>query len=147
MNDYDEGPSIWKILGVGLLVLGIIAAISIGVWFFRVNTAGIKGDGDTVIMNQNAKNRVAAQSMLRDKYYGVIALDRNIDQLAATVRAHPNDRIAQQNLDGQIMACRTAVEDYNAESGKVLVEDWHDSETPNRINDEDSRTDCKENVK
>lgn len=147
MNDYDEGPSIWKILGVALLVILVIGGISVGIWGFRVATAPIKGDGDTVIMNQNAKNRVAAQAMLRDKYYGIIALDRNIDQFAATARAHPNDRIAQQNLDGQIMACRTAVEDYNAESGKVLVQDWHDDETPNRINDEDSRTDCKENVK
>lgn len=134
-------------IGVGLLVFVIAVGISVGIWGFRVATAPIKGTGDTVIMNQNAKNRVAAQAMLRDKYYSIIAMDRNIDQFAATARAHPNDRIAQQNLDGQIIACQAAVQDYNAESGKVLVQDWHDSETPNRINDEDSRTDCKESVK
>lgn len=134
-------------IGVGLLVFVIAVGISVGIWGFRVATAPIKGTGDTVIMNQNAKNRVAAQAMLRDKYYSIIAMDRNIDQFAATARAHPNDRIAQQNLDGQIIACQAAVQDYNAESGKVLVQDWHDDETPNRINDEDSRTDCKESVK
>lgn len=146
MND-NEGPKTWKIVLAGLAAVLVLVGVPIAIWGFRVGTAPIKGDGDTIIMNQDAKNRVAAQGKLRDMYYGIIALDQNIDQFAATAKAHPTDRIAQANLDGQIMACRQAVQAYNSESGKVLVQDWHDPETPNRIDGSDTKTDCRENEK
>ena len=146
-SDYDEGPSLWKIVGVFIGVLAVIGVISLGIWGLRVAFAPVKGQGDTIIKNEGVDNRTRAQEKFYTMYNGIVALDANIAVLAATAREHPNDRIARQNVDGQIIACQQAVEAYNAETRKILSRDWRDPELPYEINPNDPKTDCRENVK
>lgn len=148
-SEYDDGPSVWKVIGVGALVLVVAVGISVGVWAFRVATADVKGRGDTVIKNDEVNNRTRAQEKFYTMYRGIEAADANIDVAAATARAHPNDRIAGVNLDGAIMNCQNQVFAYNAETGKILSRDWRDPELPYEITvgGGNPKTDCRENIK
>lgn len=141
----DRDP-FWIRRPVASVFIAIIALFVLGWigWGIKVAMSPVKGTGDVIIKNQDADNRIQAQAKFEKLYNGIIALDKNIDPFAATVRAHPNDRIAQQNLDGQIQMCNNAVAEYDAESEKTLSKDWKREDLPLKINTDDPRTDCKE---
>ena len=141
----NEGPKTWKVVLLCAVVVLIMVGVPIGVWAFRVGTAPIKGDGDTVIMNEDARNRTAAHAKLLEKYAAVKNADAAINQFAKTQRAQPNSLIAQTNLDGAITGCKAAASDYDAEAKKILSRDWLDASLPRQINTNDPDTDCREN--
>lgn len=132
-----------KIVGLWVLGIVLVVAIPIGVWGFRVATADVKGRGDTEIKDKSAPNRIRAQEQFYAMYNGILAADRNLDTLAATAKAHPNDRIAGTSYDGAVLGCNQAVAAYNAETHKITSKNWLDPELPYEITGSDEATDCK----
>lgn len=127
----------------GLAVIAL-ALCGWGGYAIKVALSPVKGAGDTILKNQDADNRIAAQKKFEILYNDILAKDKNLDILAATVKAHPNERIAQDNLDGAKMICNAAVADYNAESEKTLSKDWMRADLPSKITGSNPATDCKE---
>jgi hypothetical protein len=113
-------------------------------WAIKVAMSPVKGTGDVIIKNQDADNRIRSQAKFEDLYNDIIAKDKNLDILAATALAHPNDRIAQENLNGARMICNSTVADYNAEARKITSQDWMSKDLPHQIDGTDPSTDCKE---
>lgn len=134
----------WRAIVIGVVALILCIAGSWAVFGLKVFTSPVKGAGEVVIANNDAKNRIQSQARFEALYHGIIAADKNLDILAATVKAHPNDRIAQQTLDGARIGCNQFVEDYNAEARKTTSADWRSWDLPSEINDIDPATDCKE---
>ena len=132
------------IIAGGLAVVALLLCGWAG-WAIKVAMSPVKGVGDTIIKNQDANNRIAAQKKFEVLYNDILVKDKNLDILAATAKAHPNDRIAQDNYSGAIMICNAAVGDYNAESEKTLSKDWMRADLPAKISASNPATDCKEN--
>lgn len=130
--------ALWILAGV--LFFGAIGG---GIWAFRVATADVKGRGDVEIKDKSAPNRIKAQEQFYVMYNGIVAADKNLDVLKATVTAHPNDRIAQVTYDGAVLGCNSAVASYNAETHKITSRNWLDPELPYEIDGSDQATDCK----
>lgn len=137
----------WRGILVGFLLIVVCLAANWFTWGVKVLTSPIRGAGDVVIANNDAGNRVAAQAQFERLYNGIIAADKNLDVLAATMKAHPLDRIAQTTYDGAVMACNTFVADYNAEARKTLSVDWRTWDLPAQIDETNHATDCKENAR
>lgn len=128
------------LIWIGVFV-AVIAVISVGTWYFRVATAGVKGAGDTVRQNQDVNNRVAQQRVFVNLYEGVQAKDDKIQLLADKV-ARDAGGTAQQDLDGTQQICIDQVADYNAKVQETLAADWLPETLPSRIGDDPS-TDCR----
>ena len=133
----------WRAIVWVLVVLGVIALISIGVWGFRVITSDVKGQGDAVIIKNSANNRIAAQEQFEQLYADIKASDQKITVAAAAVAADPNDKTAQQNLTGMQNYCLSVVGDYNALARKYSAEDFRSVDLPVQIDQSLPSTDCK----
>lgn len=133
----------WRII----LVVIAAAAIGFGAWGIRVLTSGVRGQGDAVISKNSAANWTAAQARFRALHEEILATDRKLDLLAAQANANPGDRVAQTTYTGTVSYCLGVVGTYNAEAKSYLSQDFRDSDLPERINDSDPRTDCKETRK
>lgn len=144
MRKHDEPFWARHPLIAGGLVLVALFLCGWAGWAIKVAMSPIKGTGDVIIKNQDANNRIQSQKRFEELYHGIVAADKNLDVLAATVKAHPNDRIAQQNYDGNIMACNGLVSDYNAEARKMTSKDWITADLPYQIDGSNPSTDCKE---
>lgn len=134
--------ALWLIAAVLL-----IAAISIGVWAFRVGTSEVKGAGDAEIQINSGKNRIAAQEVFEAMYAQIQVYDRNLDQAAADKAANPSDAIIAQNYSGLVMICNDAVGQYNAEARKVGSAKWLTNDLPFEIDQTNPLFDCKESSK
>lgn len=127
-------------------LLGAIVLVTLmawGGWAIKVALSPVKGAGDVIIKNNDADNRIQSQRKFEELYHGILAMDANLDTFAATVKAHPNDRVAQDNLNGNMIACRAQVANYNAEARKLTSKDWKSWDLPEEINLNDPATDCK----
>lgn len=134
----------WRAIIWVLVVLGVIAVVSIGVWGFRVATSDVKGQGDAVIIKNDAVNRIAQQERFEQLYAEVKAADQKIVVMAAAVVADPNDKTAQQNLTGIQNYCISVIADYNALARKYSAEDFRSVDLPGQIDQSLPSTDCKE---
>jgi len=127
----------------GMAVIALVLCGWAG-WGIKVALSPVKGTGDVIIKNQDADNRIQSQKKFEELYAGIIAIDKNLDILAATAKAHPNDRFAQANYEGNVMGCHNQVAAYNAEARKITSKDWMSKDLPQQIDETDPRTDCKE---
>lgn len=126
---------------VGVL-LGIVVLVA-GIWALGVVLSGPKGQGDAIKQKNSASNWTTAQARFETQYQSIISADEKITVAAEALAASPDDRTAQQTLQGIKSACISAVADYNAESRKYLSEEFKSADLPYQIDKTDPATDCK----
>lgn len=148
-SDIRQGNAVARSVGwrAALWVLAIVlgaGALSGGVWAFKVATSDVKGAGDATRITNDGRNRVNAQEWFHDQYGQILTADRNLDQAAADLNAHPNDDFYRTNYTGLKNRCVEMVQKYNAEAGKVSRGKWLDPALPSQIDDSDPKTDCRE---
>jgi hypothetical protein len=134
----------WRIGVFVLIWLGIVALVGILVWGFRVVTSDIKGQGNAVIIKNDAVNRIAQQERFEQLYADVKAADLKIGTAAAALVLSPLDKTAQQTYTGTINFCIQVSADYDALARKFSAEDFRSVDLPEQIDRFDSSTDCKE---
>lgn len=140
-----------------LAIAGSVLALQWDAWF-----AGTKGDLETEIRDQDVDNRVRAQAFFLDTYNGIMRFDDQLndaqkaldDYLANTPKPNNSDSVAvqlytqevdtrQTTITGLQQQCRNAISSYNAETDKILSDEWRDSELPYKIDESNSETDCQ----
>lgn len=124
-----------KVIGTIIGAVLLVALCGWGIYAFKVATSPVKGAGDTVIKNNSVDNRTKAQERFRALYAAIVRNQQNVVIAAKTTKDHPNDRIARTNYDGAVQICVSSVADYNAETGKVLSQDWLPADLPKTISD------------
>jgi hypothetical protein len=134
----------WRV-GVFILIwLGVVALIGVLVWGFRVVTSDIKGQGNAVIIKNDAVNRIAQQEQFEQLYADIKAADLKIGTAAAAVALNPLDKTAQQTYTGTVNYCIQVSADYDALARKYSAEDFRAADLPEQIDRFDPSTDCKE---
>lgn len=126
-----------------ILVLLFCLVIGVLFWGFRVATSDVKGKGDSVIIKNDAKNRIAAQEAYVAAYNEVKRADRQLDILAA---AQKDSAAAKTRYTGGVSYCMSVVADYNALGDKYRSADFIPQGYPIVIDDTDPATDCQENA-
>lgn len=134
----------WRAIVIGIVLIILCVGGGWAIFGLKVFTSPIKGAGDVVIANNDAKNRVQAQARFEALFNGIQAIDKNLDVLHDAMVANPKDRIAAETYRGTVMSCNIAVGDYNAEARKTLSVDWRTWDLPAQIDPNDPTTDCKE---
>jgi len=137
----------WRLAIWIIAVVVFFGALGVGIWYFKVHTSDVKGEGDQKRQNNSNVNRTNAQQWFEAQYGKIRETDRNIDQAAAERKAKPDDEILRANYLGLQNSCVRMVEEYNAKSTQVLYEDWKSPGLPDRIDGTDNITDCKESTK
>lgn len=138
----------WRLMVLILVFLLFFGLIGIGLWAFGVFTSDVKGRGDAVKTKNSAVNRIAAQENFHNLYQDVVAADRRIDVIAATLAKNPDSQVWQTNYTGAVTYCIDAVAAYDAEVKKYTKREYLDISLPqDRIDDQDPATDCKESAK
>ena len=140
-----------------LTVAGSVLALKWDAWF-----AGTKGSLETEVRDQSSNNRVRAQAFFLDTYNGIMRFDDQLGDaqealdayLANTPKPDNSDSVAvqlytqevgtrQTTITGLQQQCRNAVASYNAETDKILSDEWRDPELPYKIDEFNSETDCQ----
>lgn len=128
----------WR-LGV---VLGIVfllcAGLSIGTWYFKVHTSGIKGAGDAKVEVNSAGNRLRAQTLYTKLYEGIEAQDKKINNMSKNA----SSEFDRTNITGAINVCLESVAEYNRLDTDVLTSPYRPAQYPARIGN-DPLTDCQ----
>lgn len=130
-----------------LWVIGIVlfvGALSVGIWYFKVATSDIKGQGDATVKVNSADNRLFAQGNFHDLYNEIKASDKKLDQAAADVAANPGDKTYATNYTGLKAHCLDVVAQYNAAARKISQAKFRDEDLPAQIDDTNPETDCRE---
>lgn len=137
---------VWIVVGV--VFFGLLGA---GIWAVRVATSDVKGAGETTQRVNDATNRINSQEWFHGQYAQILTADRNLDEAAANLKANPvgtgNHDFHQTNYTGLKNRCVEMVNAYNAEALKVTRAKWLDPALPQRIDETDPKTDCKENTR
>lgn len=120
---------------VALVVAGIIGGAA---WGISVLTAGPKGAGDVHRRNQDAGNRIYAQAHFQDLYGDIQSYGLQLKQAAADKAAHPGDSYYATTYTGLFNTCVSAVNQYNADTGKALFTDWRSAGLPDHISAQDA---------
>jgi hypothetical protein len=134
----------WRVGVFVLIFIGFFALISVLIWGFRVVTSDVKGQGNAVIIKNDAVNRIAQQERFEQLFADVKAADLKIAVAAAAVTLNPLDKTAQQTYTGTINFCIQISADYDALARKYSAEDFRSVDLPEQIDRFDSSTDCKE---
>ena len=139
--------NMWMGLGIKwwIIIALLIAGFIIGAWLFNVTTSGVKGQGDAQIEKNSAQNWVQAQADFHRYYEGILADDRKIDDTAAELEESPDDAVLKTNLTGLKNHCQDLVATYNTKAQSFLSQDFRDAGLPERIDLNNSTTNCKEN--
>lgn len=141
----------WR-MGVWIVAAVVFfGLIGIGVWGFKVATSDVKGAGDQTRIINDGRNRVNAQEWFEAQYAQVLTADKNLDEAAANLKAHPvgdaNHDFWQTNYTGLKNRCNEMAANYNAETKKVSRGKWLSPDLPYEIDGSDPKTDCKESEK
>jgi len=137
-RDAAEGVGIAFIATVTAVVFAIV--IGSGLWAFGVFTSGTRGHGDVIKQNNSGSNQIAAQAEF-NRLWGDIQADHdNIQAAAATLKASPSDAYQQSVLTAEQQTCRTAVQQYNADTADTTLKEWRPADDPAHI---DSATECE----
>lgn len=131
----------------GLMVVLIASVLGVAAWGIKVATSGVRGQGDAEQQKNSASNWTAAQARFRQLHEDIFATDRKLDVLAAQAKADPADKVAQTTYAGTVSYCLGLVGTYNAEAKTYLSQDFRDADLPERIDNSDPTTDCKETRK
>lgn len=137
----------WFGLTVGWWVVIVVVALALtaGIWGIQVATSGVKGQGDAQIQKNSAPNWTQAQADFHKYYEGILADDRKINQVADDLKADPNNSVLKTNLSGLKSHCMDLVATYNTKAESYLSRDFRDAGLPDRIDNTNPSTDCKEN--
>lgn len=139
--NYAARRSAPSVLVWTFVVIAVVAAIGIGVWYFTVATSGVKGQGDATKQTNSAANRLQAQARYAQLYEGIQAADKNITTLAKAAAANPT-QVNQTNLTGAQNVCQQDVAAYNSMATNALTSPWIPPALPARVGD-DPATDCQ----
>lgn len=116
-----------------LAVLIGIVLIGWAGWAISVAVSGPKGQGDAVKVNNSAANWTEKQAKF-EKLYAAVKTEKELVAMHKELAANnPNDLTQRQTLAGVQSACIASVNDYNAESEKVLSRDWKSPDLPQTI--------------
>lgn len=142
MSIFDEHDNIrpgrlWAYIIASALAVILIA---LGAWGFKVLTAPAKGAGDVRIRNNTADNRIAAQNEFNKLWGDIQGYHDNIQAAAKTLQANPGDAYQQSVLTAEQQTCRTAVQQYNADTLNMTMKDWRPSADPASV---DSTQECE----
>lgn len=151
-NDWREVDSVsrsagWRIFVWAVVAVVAVGAITAGVWWFKVATSGVRGEGDQTRIVNDGKNRIASQESFEALFQQIQAYDRNLDQAAADKAEHPSDGFYATNYSGLVKQCNDAVGQYNADARKVSRAKWLSNDLPYEIDSTNPLTDCKENAR
>ncbi|QWY82785.1 hypothetical protein PP641_gp045 [Arthrobacter phage SilentRX] len=132
-----------KMIGLAILAVVVIVALSWGGWALSVALSGPKGVGDAIKTKNSAENWTAAQARFEKQYAAVKGLDQKIAVHRTALAADPKNPTLQTNLTGVTTACLSAVAEYDAESRKYLSEEFKSTDLPYQIDQTNPATDCK----
>jgi hypothetical protein len=136
----------WRMV-VGVIVgLLLCAGINWFTWGVKVFTSDIKGAGDQQIRINSERNRTQQQELFRTMYGKIVEYNRNID-VAYAAKVEDPSQFNKTNYTGLVMTCNYAVQDYNAQVGKVTAEKWLPADLPYVIDQNDPAFDCLETKK
>ncbi|UYM26615.1 membrane protein [Arthrobacter phage Bauer] len=122
-----------KIIAAILGVLVGIVLISWAGWAISVATSGPKGQGDAIKINNSAANWTEKQAKFEKLYAAVQTNEELVAMHSERVAADPSDKTAAQMLAGVKSECVASVNAYNAESRKVLSQDWKSPDLPHKL--------------
>jgi hypothetical protein len=134
----------WRMALIIIAIVVFFGLLTAGIWWIRVVTAPVKGAGDQEIIINDGRNRINAQEWFEGQYAQILAADQKLDQAKADLDANPGDDFYRTNYTGLKNRCIDMVNAYDAEANKVSRGEWRDPALPNKINQSDSKTDCKE---
>ena len=127
---------------VAIILALLIAAPVIG-WGIHVATSGVEGKGDQIVHNNSEENRTGQQQEFEDLYADIQSYKVKIKTAAADVKTNvdPGDLGRLKSvLSGTVNQCASVVQQYNANTHKVLAKDWKDARLPYEI----QQTECEE---
>ena len=127
-----------RIVGYVVVTLIIVGLIG-GVWWgIQVATSPTKGAGDQARRNNSADNRIYAQAHFQTLYGDIESYGVQLQQAAADKADHPADSFYATTYTGLFNTCVSAVNQYNADTGKALFSDWKSVDLPEHINPADA---------
>lgn len=128
-----------KVIAAVLTAILVIALIWWAAWAISVATSGPKGQGDAVKINNSAQNWTEKQQKFEKLYAAVKTNEELVALHAERVAADPADKTASQILAGVKSECVASVSAYNAESRKVLSQDWKSPDLPYELTTENCK--------
>lgn len=122
-----------KTIAAVLAAIIAVALIWWAGWAISVATSGPKGQGDATKINNSAANWTEKQAKF-EKLYATVQTEKELVALHKELTAaNPEDKTQRQTLAGIQSACIASVNDYNAESEKVLSRDWKSPDLPHTL--------------
>lgn len=127
-----------------LAVVAVIALIAVGIWLIKVQTAGVRGEGNAIQSREAAPNRIEAQEQFHQRYQEILAADRNIGAAKIALDAEPANPNRKTEYQGLVTFCNDLVGRYNADARAFTREQFRDADLPAQIDLINPETDCKE---
>lgn len=106
-------------------------------WGIHVATSGVEGRGDQIVKNNEEVNRTGKQEMFEQLYADIKGYQVQISTAAKDVsdNTDPSDaNRLKMVLTGLKNQCTSTVQQYNAETHKILSQDWKDPRLPYELN-------------
>ena len=132
----------WAQVIIGIFIILVITGI---LWLGGVFTSGAKGEGEAYKQQQSADNRIKMQAEFNKRYQSILSQDKKIQIAADALAKDPDDQVKEINLTGLKNNCVSSVGEYNALVDSYLAKEWKDEDLPDKIDETDPKTDCKEN--
>lgn len=157
MSDWEENfynrpvrtamSASFRVWLVGTFIVILVGLLSVGIWYFNVETSDVRGAGNAEIAKNEAGNRIRAQEGFEKYYQGIVSADASINITADALKADPESLKMQTELRGQKQACVKLVGEYNAKARSFSQADFRAADLPFEIDTTNPQTDCKENSK
>jgi cytoskeletal protein RodZ len=130
-QDRREAAESAGYLLIGAVVLVVIAFI-IGalVWALGVFSSGTKGRGDVIKQNNSSTNQIQAQAEFNKLWGDIQSYHADITASAAALAKNPGDAYQQSVLTAQQQICRSAVQEYNADTVNTTMREWRPAADP-----------------
>lgn len=124
----------------GFLLLAVVVAVVL--WAVGVLWSGPKGAGDVHKTNQSALNRIEQQGNFQQEaadFDGYVLKVKTAQQAVVDAKSSKSKFLSQRQveLEGIQQQCIDTAQNYNADSGKILAQDWKDAGLPSRLDPSD----------
>lgn len=137
--DGDVRPGrAWAYGCLAALLLFVVLPVSL--WAFGVFSSGVRGAGDVIKQNNDANNRIQAQATFNKLWGDIQSYHDNITASVAALKANPGDPYQRSVLTAQQQICRSAVQEYNADTLNTTMRDWRPAQDPAQV---DSNQECE----
>lgn len=124
------------VVGIVLLSLFVVIGIPVLIWMTRVETAGIRGQGNLEMTVQSAPNRWVQYNHFFDLCVSVQNAETTIDnetkRLEAETIAKEKSHISA-NISAAHSTRQNGINQYNADAQKFGAEQFRDSDLPERL--------------